>query len=615
MENRFGLKDGIIVTLLSLCVVLLIAGMFQINHFWSQWSNLNDNYGRMNDNMKLINQKLAKLERQGIAIGEPGAVGSKWSDVEAFQPYLEAEQAEDYMPGGWLVDAFASNIDKLTPLTASDVYQSEIESHVLESLAVRDQNTLEWQPLVAETWTISDDGLTFDFTLRQDVNFSDGAPLTAEDVVFTFDWIMNPKIDANRSRAYFSRIDSVEKLDDYKVRFRLKEPYFLGFQICAGMPIMAKHWYGQFSEDEFNATPGLLFGSGPYRLQVDPLEWRSGGNTLMLVQNDKYWGPKPAFDRLVYRIITDPTARLAAFGNGEIDIFRPNPDEYVKTRDRENIKELANVFVFETVTGGYRYVAWNQRKNGEPTPFADKRVRQAMTYLINRQLYVDKFGQGLSRVTTGPFHYLNEQQYNADIEPREFDLEKGKALLAEAGFKDRDGDGVVEDPQGNRLEFDLIYPSSSDEYSKMVQFFSDTLRRAGVIMKPEPLEWTIMLQRINSRDFDAMTLGWGGTVESDPYQIFHSDNIADGADNYVHYTNPTLDLLIEKARVEPDKDKRQQLWHQVHAILYEDQPYTFIQTRKAVTYVNKRIANVEVTKVGLNDRKEWYIPLEHDRRK
>ena len=127
-------------------------------------------------------------------------------------------------------------------------------------------------------------------------------------------------------------------------------------------------------------------------------------------------------------------------------------------------------------------------------------------------------------------------------------------------------------------------------------------------MEPDPLEWSIMIQRIGQRQFDAMTLGWSGTIEGDPNQIFHSDQVADGGDNYIHYINKDLDKLIDEARITMDEDKRMALWHKVHAILHEDQPYTFLWTTKAVLFMDKRVKNVLRVKTGINDVEEWYVP-------
>ncbi len=534
---------------------------------------------------------------------------SRWNSAVLFSAWRKHAAHDDFAEGDWFVDAFGVSVGKLTPLVSSDVYASVISQYVLQSLAQRDPKTLEWYPQIAKSWTIEKegDGLAITFELRSDVRFADGKPLTADDVVFTYNWIMNPKVAAPRDRAYYERITSVTKDGDYRVTFRFDEPYFQAFELAAGMNILAKHWYSQFTPEQFNQMPGLLFGSGPYQLSVEPAQWKPGSGKITLVRNKNYWGVQPAFDEIVYREILDDTARLTTFRNGNVDQYSPTPEQYTKLKQDRELRKRAELYEYETITGGYRYIAWNQQRNGKPTLFADKRVRQAMTMLINRPEMCDRLMSGLAHVATGPFHRLGKQD-DPDVEPWPYDPQQARQLLKEAGFEDRNGDGVIEGSTGQPFRFTLIFPSSSANYQQMGRYLKDAYARAGIDMRLEPLEWTIMIQRIDQRDFDAMTLGWSGSVEGDPYQIFHSSQIGDGGDNYVHYINKELDSTLEKARQTMDEDQRMPLWHKVHRILHEDQPYTFLFTLKAVQFMDRRIKNVDVTRLGLNPEVEWYVP-------
>ncbi len=606
MENRFGFKDLVLTVLLVALIVVVLLAMKQVGRQWGQLQRIHTSLDRQNKELKDIGQLLRSgaITRSGNGGSERGG-----DDLDrTFGRIVAAREKDDFSPGDWYVDSVGATIGKLTPLTAADVYQSMVEQYVLESLATRDPDTLEWQAQIARAWQISDDGLVISFDMRTDVRFADGEPLTAGDVVFTYEWIMNPKVAAPRERAYYGKIDSVKQDGDHRVTFKLKEPYFKGFEICAGLNIMARHYYGQFTEEQFNEKPGLLFGSGPYQLSVDPAEWKSASGKVELVRNDRYWGVAPAFDRIVFREITDETARLVAFRNGETDIFTPRPEQYLGLKDDQSLLKDKTLYEYETVTSGYRYVAWNQQRNDQPTFFADRRVRRAMTMLTDRQAMTQTLMVGLATVNSGPFHRLSAQS-NPDIEPWPYDPKRAAALLVEAGFEDRDGDGVIESAAGEPFAFKLIYPSGIINYEQMALNLKDAYARAGIVLEPDPLEWTIMLQRIGQRDFDSMTLGWSGSVEGDPYQIFHSSQISEGGDNYVHYRNEQLDRLIDEARVTMDEPTRMGLWHQFHRIVHEDQPYTFLWTQRAVVFVDKRMRNVLRVKTGLNPRTEWYVPL------
>jgi peptide/nickel transport system substrate-binding protein len=612
MENRFGFRDVVLCALLVVLIISVWISMKQVDRQWDQMASI----GASLDDQNMQLRRLGDLLEKGVPAALAGpdvAAGNGRTPVPAFDRIVRPKSNPDYARGDWVIRAFGVSVGKLTPHVSSDVYQSLLEQFVVQALADRDPDTLEFKPLVAKSWEVSEDGLTITFEMRRDVRFSDGTPLTANDVVYTYNLIMNPKIAAPRSRAYYEKVQTVEKDGDYRVIFRLREPYFKSFDFCGGMGILSERFYSQFTPEEYNEMPGLLFGSGPYRLSVDPKLWVPGTGKIELVRNERYWGEEPAIDRFVYREITDDSARLTTFTNGELDRYSATPEQYLSLKNNQSLLERADIYEFETVNTGYRYIAWNQvASDGTPSRFGDKRVRQAMTMLTNRPEMCQRLMVGLGTPATGPFHRIGKQS-STEIEPWPYDPQRARAMLKEAGFEDRDGDGVIEDADGEAFSFRMIYPASSGNYQEMVFYLRDAYARAGIQLVPDPLEWTIMLQRIGQRDFDAMTLGWTGSPEGDPYQIFHSSQVGDGGDNYVHFINKELDQLIDTARVTMDVDKRMPMWHRVHEILYEEQPYTFLFTRKSVAFIDKRMRNVIVTTLGLNNATEWYVPADVQR--
>lgn len=611
MQNRFGFKDAVLILLAVAILVSVWLGITQVNRQW-------DRIQRIDARLEEQSQALAGLDerlRSGVAVSSSASNGNGDAESEDrtyFYRLMAPRNEPDYATGDWYVDAFRTSVGKLTPLVSTDVYQNTIESFVLEPLIKRDPDTLEFRPWIARDWQISEDGLTYSFDLREDVNFADGEPLTSEDVVFTYDLITDPAINAPRLQPYYENVVSVEAEGPYRVVFTMSEPYFKSLEISGGMEIMARHWYEKFSPEEINTMPGLLFGSGPYKLDVPHEEWESGTGQITLVRNDRYWGPRPTLERLVWKEIPDPTAQQVSFTNGEIDRFGVPSDQYDRLKDDEGLNEQGDLYRFESPASGYIYIAWNQRQGGEPTVFADVNVRRAMTMLINRQEMTEQIMSGLASVSTGPFHRLSGQS-NPDIEPWPYDPERAKNLLADAGFADVDEDGVLEKPDGSDFAFAFTYPSDSPLYRQIALFIKDAFARAGITTELDSTEFNTMIQQINERNFEAISLGWGGVIESDPKQIFHSDAIEGGGDNYVHYVNEELDQLIDTARNTVDAEERRELWHEVHRILHEDQPYTFLYTRESVLFLDQRFRNVEITKVGLNDRTEYYVPLEEQR--
>lgn len=690
MENRFGLKDVIYLGLLSL---VLISIWFMILQYDRQWPRIKEVQRGARQNVEAqvkleraldrLQASVDRLARTGIRIdgttGDPGTMSdTPPSDAPAaaalpvFERIVAAKQQPGFEMGGELTDGFSGGVAKLTPLLSGDVSASNVQTFVLEALADRDPNTLEWHPLLAQSWDVQDhtpawqayvdeqlaagvdeellsqawniagddaawgefvkatveaaeggdqaalsgsldrvrqvvlaapDALTIRFTMRDGPQFADGTPVTAQDVVFTYRFTMDPTVNAPRSRAYYRRIADVSKTGPREVTFRYKEPYFEAFELAASFTVLSEGFYGSIDRGEFNQSVGYLFGSGPYRLP-DARSWKPG-DLIQLVRNERYWGVKPPWDRLVFREITNDVARLTAFRNGEVDIFNAFPEQYREMLSDSKLLKRTQHYDYASILGGYRFIAWNQRRNGEPTAFADKRVRQAMTLLTDRSRLIQEVMLGYANLATGPFNPLGKQA-DGDIEPWAYDVRRARGLLAEAGYTDRDGDGRIEGPDGQPFTFRLTYPSGSSNYEKMVLFLKDSYARAGVELVPDPLEWSVFTTRLEQKNFEAISLGWSAGIETDIFQMFHSSQTLAGGDNFMSYVNPELDRAIERARTTIDEAPRLALWREAHRILHEDQPYTFLFFGNSLVFLDNDIRNVEKIRTGLNPRVEWW---------
>lgn len=620
MDNRFGFKELVVSVLLVALIVIVLLAMKQYDRQWETLRRIDQRLAEQNTTLIALNDTL-RSARLSAATPPANSTASGQSDDSAthtpeddpFYRVLAPRENPDFAFGDWFVDVFRQTVGKLTPLVVDgDAYTSQVGGFVLESLLMRDPETLEWRPWIARNWEVSDDGLTITFDLRENVKFSDGEPLTSEDVVFTYEFINNPEINTPQLRSYYENFESVTANGPHRVVFALREPYFLSLEFAGGLPILPQHYYARFTPEEFNTMPGLLMGTGPYMLPMPPEEWQPGSGAIELVRNERYWGPRPTFDRLVWREISDETAQLVAFRNSEIDRYSVTPERYGQLKDDAALLAKADLYEYSTPNSGYRYIGWNQRKNGEPTIFADERVRRALTMLTNREEMAQQLMAGLATVANGPFNPLGSQAA-PDVEAWPYDPSRARGLLAEAGWTDRDNDGVLENEQDQEFRFKLIYPSNSQNYQQMAFYLKDAYARAGVVLEPDPTEWNTMLQRIDERNFDGITLGWTGSIEGDPKQIFHSDSIAAGGSNHISYANADLDALIDKARVTMDREKRLAMWRDVHRILHEDQPYTFLFFSKAVGFMDKRIRNVQITRTGMNDETEMYVPTELQR--
>ncbi|CAG7856908.1 Oligopeptide-binding protein AppA [biofilm metagenome] len=610
MQKPLTAKDWIIYSLLCLLIALVLLAMYQIDR---QWLKLSEMQSSLSAQVKALREL-----RNTIANGVPQAASKTGTSTEngiaqAFKRAHAAAQMPDYAQGDWSVDAFGTNLKTITPLISTDAYAASIQGYVLESLLTRNPDTLAWEGLIAKSWQISDDGLVITFQLRDDVKFSDGEPLTAEDVVFTFDFIMNEVIQAPRERAYLDKIKQVKANGKYEVVFSFKEPYFEALSLSGSMSILSQHFYSVYLKEpqKFNESKGLLIGSGPYKL-ADPKSWTPDKGNVELLRNDHYWGDvQPSFNRILWKIIQNDSARLTTFRNGDIDSYSSRPVEYQTLKNDKQIIAKSLNFEYMPPIVGYSYIGWNQERAGKATRFADAKVRLAMTYLTDVDRIIKDVFLNYSEPAVSPFSNTSKQHDNS-LQPYGFSVEKAKSLLQEAGYEDRNGDGVLETKAGEKFEFKLTYLESNEDTKRMVLLLKDLYAKAGVRLIPFPQEWPVMLENLDKKDFDAITLGWTSGIETDLYQIFHSAQIRDNGDNRISYSNPKLDKLIEEARRTVDETKRMPLWQQAERILYEDQPYTFLMRRKSLLFVDKRIHNLQMTKMGLNMGSlplETYVPL------
>jgi peptide/nickel transport system substrate-binding protein len=608
MQKQQTGRDWILYSLLSLSILLLVLAMYQIDR---QWLKLTEMQATMSEQAKAV-RELRTIIGSGLLTTQTSDQQS--GDVApAFQRAHAASKLPDYALGDWSVEAFGTNLKTITPLISADAYAANVQGYVQESLITRNPDTLGWEGLIAKSWQVSEDGLTITFQLRDDVKFSDGEPLTANDVVFTFKFIMTDAIQAPRDRAYLEKLKDVKANGKFEVVFTFKEPYFEALSLAGGMAILPEHFYAPYLKEpqKFNESKGLLLGSGPYKL-LDPKTWTPDQGNVELVRNDHYWGDvQPSFGRILWKIIQNDSARLTTYRNGDIDSYSARAVEYQELKKDPQMLGKSRNFEYMPPVVGYSYIGWNQRRADKPTRFADKRVRQAMSYLTDVNRVIKDVFLDYAEPAVSPFSNASKQ-HDAGLAPYRYDLDKAKTLLKAAGYEDRNGDGVLEDKAGQPFEFKLTYLESNEDTKRMVLLLKDLYARAGVKLVPFPQEWPVMLENLDKKDFDAITLGWTSGIETDLYQMFHGSQAISKGDNFIGYQNPALDKLIDQARSTVDENKRMPLWQQAEHILYDDQPYTFLMRRQSLLFVDNRIHNLQMTKLGLNRGSlpmENYVPL------
>lgn len=506
---------------------------------------------------------------------------------------------ETITDGGTLVRRFGVEPDTLNPLTGRDVYGSMVLGLVTDSLVGRNPDTLEWEPRLAESWELSDDKLTYTFHLRDDVKWHDGTPFTSADVLYSYEKMIDPKVDSPQLRVYYKDLEGVTAPDPYTAVFTWKEPYFLSFNFSGGFAILPRHVFD--TGEDFNSHPAgrRPLGNGMFKF----VSWKTN-EQIILERNEDYYRDKPHIKKIIIRFIPDDNSALLEASSGGVDLMGVASEQWVKELGRPPLSEDFNRYYYYEPR--YNYIGWNHRRPF----FTDKRVRRAMTHLVDRKTILQELLYGLGKTVTGTF-YVNGPDYSPTIQPLPYDLAEARRLLDEAGWTDHDDDGIRDkeiDGKTVPFAFSFTYPSGRDVSEKIAILLQEQLKKCGVEMNIQRLEWAIFTEKLNEGDFDAVTLGWALGIEQDPYQLWHSTSIDRGS-NFIGFENAEADEIIEKARVEFDAEKRRALYHRFNEIIHDEQPYTFLFCTPAREILHKRFHNVIVHKLGI-DLRDWYVPAE-----
>lgn len=498
----------------------------------------------------------------------------------------------------------------LNPLSYEDGYAVSVFDYVFDSLLTLDPDTYEWQPSLAESWNISKDGLTFEFKLRPGITWPDGTKLSTQDIKFSFEAITDPdnKYNTAAKKPYYENIKEVQIVDEYTVKFICKEKYFKNFEVTAGLTVIPKHIYQDSSKENFKKYLLNPIGSGPYVLKSF-----DRNKKLVLLKREDWWGEKLEsnkgrynFDRIHMKFVSEPTIEITMLEKGELDFSGLNPEQYMKqTSGKKWGKEITKEKVENSGPKGYTFIAWNFKDKR----FTSQKTRLALYHLINRKLMNEKFSHNMSNLTAGPL-YHQSPYVDSSVKPVNYDPKAAIALLKADGWSDSDGDKILDkviDGQKYTLSFTILEPYQ--DFVKYLTVFKEDASKVGVEVKIKFVEWNTFVKLLDEKKFEALRLAWGGgSVDWEPKQIWHSKSAEGGGSNFISYSNPEVDKLIDSSKSIMNKNDRIKTLKKVYKLIANDVPYAFLFNPKYSLYAkNKKVMTPKKTyKYELGKSYWWF---------
>ncbi len=595
-------------TLVLLIVLVLTAGLILVQN-----ERFYERQVEFYDKLEKLEKRVSRMDRI------PGGFVYE-------RNYDETGNRNIFPQGGTLVMQ-SEEPSTLNPLISNESVVNSVSRHIIENLITLDPDTFELKPKLAASYSIAEDKLSYTFTLKKNIRWSDGEPFTADDVVFTFETIMDPRVDSAHLKADLMDVDRVEKIDDHTVVFHYRNKYFGGLLRCGyDFYVLPRHYYEErirkYAADkgieDYSVIPGeegfgKIFnklryppiGTGPFMFPEDG--WQTA-ERLILVRNPDYWGEGTEFafnlDEIHWRFIRDEVTELEEMRKEKLDINVVDIDVWEDQLSKDpSITDKFNYYQYDHTGIGYSYICWNCRIS----PFNDVRVRRAMTHLIDRKTMLEKFHRNSGQVISCVFKTAYPE-YSHDLEPLPFAPDTADKLLREAGWTDNDGDGIL-DKKGEAFKFELKVPSGRVEYIRWGTFIQEEMKKHGIAMTLNPLEWSVFIEDYYNRRFESISLYRGGSSPwPDPYYSWHSSQDKPRAGNAPGFRNERADELMEKARKIFDRDERVPLYHEFNRILQRHQPMTLLFTGPVNVLVHKRFENVIIHKMGIRYSDFYVLP-------
>jgi peptide/nickel transport system substrate-binding protein len=534
--------------------------------------------------------KIARIIAVAVAVALAAGCAKKQDAAETSAPSSDVAPAY----GDAIVEGSIGDVSGFLTAVTSDSASHTAAGYVFNGLVRYDRN-LKLEGELAESWEVSPDGRKITFHLRKGVMWHDGKPFTSGDVMFTY----RRMIDPNTPTAYaedFKQVTRASNPDPYTFVVEYEKP-FAPALASWGMHILPKHlleMYPDISRSPLNKKP---VGTGPFRF----VEWKTGEKTVFEANPDYFEG-RPYLSRVITRVIPDPATMFLELKSGGIDMMGLTPIQYTRQTNTEEFRRSFNKYRY--LSFGYTYLGF---RLSHPL-FSDRRVRQAFAYAIDKKEIIDGVLFGLGQEATGPYK-PGTWAHNPDVKRYPHDPERAKALLAEAGWKDAGGEGVLE-KGGRKFAFTVLTNAGNESRAKTAAIIQQNLAAVGIRMEIRTLEWSAFINEfVDKRKFDAVILGWSISQDPDQYDIWSSKKTGPKELNFVGFADAEVDRLLEEGRRTFDIEKRKKAYFRIQEILAEEQPYVFLYYPDSLPVVQKRIHGIEPAPAGISyNFIKWYVP-------
>ncbi len=481
----------------------------------------------------------------------------------------------------------------LLPVLATDAPSRDVGRLIYNGLVKYDKDAILVGDL-ALRWEISEDNRRIRFHLRKDVAWHDKTPFTSADVAYTYRVYVDPRTPTAWATDYL-KIASFRTLDTHTVEVTYKEPYSPALESWSEGMLPSHLLEGKnITESPLQRHP---LGTGPYRFA----DW-SAGEKIVLSSNPDYFEGRPFIDRVTIRIIPDSSTMFLLLKAGELDRMDLTPIQFSRQTETKWFQRSFRKYRY--LHFGYTYLGYNLSND----KFKDKRVRQALTMAIDRHRIVKCVLLGLGQVAHTPYK-PDTVWHHSGVRKFPYDPEQAKRLLAEAGWEDIDGNGVLE-KDGQPFAFTIITNQGNELRKNAAIMIQNDLKKIGVTVTIRVIEWASLLKHfIHKRDFDACLLGWKTSVDPNQADVWHSSKTCDSCVNFVSYANPGADEMLETGASTFDLRERKKCYDRFQEILAEDQPYTFLWVQEDLPIIHSRFFGIKPAATGIDyNFNEWYVP-------